>query len=55
MADINADLLLASGAVEGPFRRTHPLRRRPAVRFLRRLAAWLLAPSPWIHNRRNSL
>lgn len=47
MAELDADLLLGSGAVQGPYRRMHPLRRRPVVRFLRRLAAWLCAPSPW--------
>lgn len=44
---LNADLLLASGAVEGPFRRSRPIRRRPVMRFLRRLAEWLCAPTPW--------
>ena len=47
MADLNVDRLLATGALAGPYRRTHPIRRRPAVRFLRRLVAWLCAPTPW--------
>ena len=40
------DLLLASGAVEGPFKRTHPIARwcRAPQRFTRKLLAFLLAP-----------
>lgn len=40
------DLLLASGAVEGPFKRTHPITRwsRAAQRFTRKVLAFLLAP-----------
>lgn len=46
--NLSPDLMLSSGVVEGPFKRMHPLRRRPIVRFWRELARWLMAPSPWI-------
>lgn len=40
------DLLLASGAVEGPFKRTHPITRwtHAAQRFTRKVLAFVLAP-----------
>ena len=41
------DLLLHTGAMAGPYRRTKPLRRSRAGRFFRALAAFLLAPSPF--------
>lgn len=47
---IDTDLLLASGAIEGPARATRPLRRswrRRVVRVLRALVSFLAAPSAW--------
>ena len=45
---LNADALIASGAVEGPFRRTKPLKRGPVRRFFRALLAFLTAPRPYL-------
>lgn len=39
MTPLDPDLLLASGAVEGPFRRTHPTRLSLWSRILRALRA----------------
>lgn len=41
------DLLLHTGAMSGPYRRTRPLRRSRVGRFFRALTAFLLAPSPF--------
>ena len=45
---LNADALIASGAIEGPFRRTKPVKRGPVRRFFRALLAFLLAPRPYL-------
>jgi len=41
---LDGGLLLATGAVTGPHRRTRPIRRHA---LLRALIDFLLAPSPW--------
>ena len=41
------DLLLHTGAMSGPYRRTKPIQRSRFGRFFRALAAFLLAPSPF--------
>jgi hypothetical protein len=42
------DLLLAKGAMTGPYRRTHPVRNRPVRRFFRAALAFLLARRPYL-------
>ena len=44
------DLLLSTGTMEGPFRRTRPITRwtRVARRFTRALLAFLAAPRPYL-------
>lgn len=44
------ELLLSSGAVEGPFRRTRPVTRwrLAARRFVRSVLAFLAAPRPYL-------
>ena len=48
MKPLNTDLLLASGAVEGPFRRTHAITLSALARFRRWVRAFNL-------NRRSPL
>ena len=43
---INPDLLLASGAMEGPYRRTHPIRLSLWSRILRALRARRIPKGP---------
>lgn len=41
---LSADALIASGAMEGPFRRTKPVKRGPVRRFFRALLDMLMSP-----------
>lgn len=40
------DMLLASGSVQGPYRRTHPIKLSVWSRILRALRAWRIPRGP---------
>lgn len=41
MSALRVELLLATGAMEGPFRRTHPITLGPLRRAIRAARCWL--------------